>query len=144
MSRLQIPLACLTTCVILLCSSQPARAQFPGYSPAKPVFSPYFNLFRRNEGPFDNYNSYYRPQEQVRRALQDQSAQVQRQSTNIRSLDQRMSLLQGPSGAIRPTGTAAGFMNYSHYFQSRRSSGPSGGRRSWSPPAARSGGYSRY
>jgi hypothetical protein len=139
MDRLLITPAFLIPC-ILLCTVEPAQAQIPGYRPTRPTLSPYFDLYRFEPGPLGGYLSDFRPRQEVRQALQRQSARVQQQSATIRSLDRRMSLVEGPVDLVRPTGTGSGFMNYSHYYLMRGRARSSGSRRSWSAPSARTGG----
>jgi hypothetical protein len=143
MKRLQIPLASMIACILLL-SAEPADAQRPRNIPRSPTLSPYFDLYRLDPGPLGPYHSDFRPRQEFRRAVQQQSARLQRQNTNIRSLDRRMSLVERPPATVRPTGTGSVFMNYSHYYNLRGLSGSSGGRRSWSPQPAQSRGYAGY
>jgi len=143
MNRLQIPLASLIACILLL-SVEPADAQRPRNIPRRPTLSRYFDLYRRDPGPLGPYHSDFRPRQEFRRAVQQQNAGLQRQRANIRSLDRRMTLFERPPATVRPTGTGSVFMNYSHYYNLRGLSGSSGGRRSWSPPPAQSRGYGGY
>lgn len=140
MNRLQIPLAFLIVCILVF-SVQTVHAQRP-YRPTRPTLSPYFDLYRRNPGPLGPYHSDFRPRQEFRRAVQQQNAGLQRQNTNIRSLDRRMSLFERPPATVRPTGTGSVFMNYLHYYNLRGLSGSSGGRHSWSPQPAQSRGGS--
>lgn len=141
MNRMQIRLAFLIAC-LLLSSAATADAQRQRYRPTSPPLSPYFDLFRGGEdaGPLGGYWGSYRPRQDFRRAMQQQGARLQQQATNLRALDQRMSLTQPSPGSVRPTGSHSVFMNYSHYYPLQGRSGSSGGRRSWSPSSARSGG----
>jgi hypothetical protein len=146
MNRLQIPLAFLIVC-ILFCSARPVRAQRPRTPLSRPTLSPYFELFRGSDsgGPLGPYHSDFRPRRRVRRAIEEGRAGLRHTGRTIRSLDRRMSLAERPPEMVRPTGTSSVFMNYSHYYQLRGSSGSSGARRSWSPPPARGrGGYGGY
>jgi len=145
MSRLPLWFALLIFS-IAVSSGQPAQAQTPGYRPARPTLSPYFDLYRRDAGPLGGYHSDFRPRQEFRRSIQQQAAGLQQQNADIRALGQRMSLVEQPSQtSVRPTGTGSVFMNYSHYYQGSGRSGSSRSRRSWSPSAARSGsGYSAY
>jgi hypothetical protein len=144
MSRLPICLALLIFS-IAVSSGQPAEAQFPGYRPARPTLSPYFDLYRRDSGALGPYHSDFRPRQEFRRAIQQQGASLQQQYATISSLDRRMSLVERPPQAVRPTGTGSVFMNYSHYYPTSGRSGSSGSRGSWSPSAGGSGGgYSSY
>ena len=118
MNWLRLVLVFLAVSVVLTCV-RPARAQGFGsrYRPSMPTLSPYFNLYRRDSGPLGNYHTFVRPQQQLRRELQQQSTSIQRQNASLRSLGQQVSRLERPS-SVRPTGTGSVFMNYSHYYPS--------------------------
>ena len=126
MNRIRVSVAILIGCVFLS-SVGTARAQRQRSRPTRPAISDYFNLYRGEPGPLGPYHSDFRPRQQVRRNLQKQAFRLQQQNTQIRALDQRMSLSGGSRGVMRPTGTGSMFMNYSHYYQMGYRS--SGGRR---------------
>lgn len=118
-----------------------SQAQSSGYRPYKPTISPWFNLYNRNTGPLDNYNTYVRPEMELRDTLQQHASGIQRNSTGIRSLGHEVNQLQ-TEGLIRPTGTGSGFMNYSHYYpalgQGRAAAAPAAqhGASSFKPASA--------
>jgi hypothetical protein len=111
---------CLTAAASLLLAGQAAQAQIPGSGPG---MSPWFNLFNKNPGPLGNYNSYVLPQFQVQNAFQQQSNSILQQGAAIQQGNSRLNLLgnqvnklQRGEGMLPPTGHAATFMNYSHYY----------------------------
>ena len=96
-----------------------ASAQYaPRYRPARPTLSPYLNLFRSDAGLLDNYNTFVRPQQQLRETLRRQDLMSQRQGAALNALGQRVTQQQDP--ALRPTGHQSSFMNYSHYYNVQR------------------------
>jgi len=90
------------------------------YRPMSPVLSPYFGLLRPEYGPLPNYHYYVRPRTQVRDTLKRQGSEIRQQDARIRSLRQKSGSVYQQRAWARPTGTGAGFMNYSHYYQFRR------------------------
>jgi len=128
MKRLQLVPALLVGCVFLLCVG-PVHAQRsprfrPGYQPSRPTLSPWFELYRRDSGPLDTYHEFVRPKIQLRDTLRRHSVGLQRQQAGLQRHEAdlqrqgaavgRMMSVMGQ--AIRPTGTASRFMNYSHYY----------------------------
>jgi hypothetical protein len=123
----------LLACV--LC--QPAWAQYPSYygfsggggvgrtgaagrggirrytRPAGPTLPNELNYFRYQNGVLDNYNSYVAPRQQLTNQLQ--SMNYQRELENQQTQKQINQLRETTAA---PTGTGAGFMNYSHYYPS--------------------------
>jgi len=110
--------AILTVAVVAVWVSigQQALAQrnYP-YQPARPLMSPYLNLYRVDSGPLDNYNTFVRPEMALRATLQQQQLASRRQSAGVRALGDEMRW-SGQTGMIRPTGAGASFMNLSHYY----------------------------
>jgi hypothetical protein len=114
----------------------PAQAQIPyrGYAPpAGPSLPHQLEYFRPRSGVLDQYNQFVAPREQLAGQL---SGIVQQQNRDYQAVERQIR----ESDKIREstaaaTGTAAGFMNYSHYYRAR---GPAGARpaRQASPPAA--------
>jgi hypothetical protein len=121
--------------VITLCV---AAAFLPGeanaqrrYQPSRPTFSPYLDLFRRDNGLLDSYNAQIVPR---RRAMQDfnqlqgtvgqQQDTIGRQQEEINGLNQQL-LRYG--SAASPTGKGGSFMTHRRYFGA--GSGGTGGRR---------------
>jgi hypothetical protein len=119
--RLAPLICCLSTAAALALVGQAAQAQ-DLYNPA-PVMSPWFNLFNKNPGPLGNYQSYVRPQLQLQNTIQQQNNGMFQQGVDIQQGNARLNLLgnqvgqlQRGGGLLPPTGHAAGFMYYSHYY----------------------------
>ena len=117
MSRLSV-IGFLAGCIVL-CSVGETLAQQRRWSP-RPAISPYFN-YLRSDAPIDNYNSFVRPRIELQRTLNQQADQIRRQQTGLGSLRDDVTRFQRESGAS-PTGTGAGFMNYSHFYSRPRQS----------------------
>jgi hypothetical protein len=80
-----------------------------------PALSPWLYLNQRsNTGPLDPYTMYVRPQIDLRSTLSQYDTRLNRQSTEIQSLDQQA----GMAGrrVLPPTGVHSVFMTYSHYY----------------------------
>jgi hypothetical protein len=121
--------------------SAEAQQRYTPYQPSTPTISPWMNLYQRNPGPLDNYNTYVRPQIQLRDTLQQQDARIQRQGNSIHLLGQEVTEIQ-QEPTVRPTGSGAGYMNYSHYYPSLGAGGQTpraaaGSRAARTPPPAR-------
>lgn len=89
------------------------------YQPAAggPI-SPYMNFFRNDRvGPLGNYNAFVRPTLNLQSTLQQQNQFLLQQQREIGQLGAQLQpgALQQP---IAPTGTAARFMDYQHYYPS--------------------------
>jgi hypothetical protein len=104
------------TTLFLLVATTSALAQ--GYTPPAGPTLPYqLEYFRPQSGVLDPYNQFVAP----RANLANQLATInQRQNTDFRAVENQIK----ESDRIResraaPTGTSAGFMNYSHYFGGR-------------------------
>lgn len=116
MTQLQARWTSLTIGVLLsLACSVQAQTYNVGQ---QPVISPWFGLYQRNGGPLDNYHTFVRPQIELNDALLRQQNAIQYNSAGLNTLGRDVNQLQDPR-AVRPTGTASGFMNYSHYFPTR-------------------------
>jgi hypothetical protein len=102
--------------LVAVMAAQHGVAQPPvvRYQPSRPTVSPYLNLLRRDVGPLPNYHALVRPQIQQYQNNQVQQYQLQQQRAAIQS--NRQELLRVEAAAIAPTGTGAGFRNYSHYY----------------------------
>jgi hypothetical protein len=123
----------------------------PGYAqgigtpyglPNSPAMSPWLNLYQRQGGPLDPYHMFVQPQMQLRDTLQQQQANLQRQTAGLSALGQTVT-------QISPTGVGAGFMNHGRYFFNQPSAGvhapgaghgAPAGRHAWTPPPAQTGG----
>jgi hypothetical protein len=118
-----------------LCSARPAQAQRRYHIP-RPTFSPYLNYFRADPGPIDPYYSYVLPERRLQRTLAGQSAQIQRQEANIRSLQSRFTQFQY-GGPVAPTGLGSSFGNHMGFYSGLRTGGAGGtGRGSHTRPSA--------
>ena len=111
-------------------SGPAAFAQFAGpsnlqYNPS-PTLSPYLYLFGGTNGfgALNNYNAYVRPLQQQNQFQNQQFYTNNSQSNQISVLQQQLNQLRestglgttGFAGHIRPTGEAATYLNYSHYY----------------------------
>ncbi len=90
----------------------------PRYRPATPTLSPYMDLLRFNDGMLPNYHTFVRPKQEYRRTVQRQDIAIRNQAARIGALGQQVNRIEYHP-AIRPTGAAGGYMNYSHYYQMR-------------------------
>jgi len=102
-----------------------ATAQFPtrGYvPPGGSTLPPQLEYFRPQSGFLDQYNQFIAPREnlanQLRAVAGRQNADFQAVQNQIRQSD----LVRDSDAAA--TGTAAGFMNYSHYFGAKGGGAP--------------------
>jgi hypothetical protein len=85
-------------------------------------FSPWLNLYQRKGGPLDNYHMFVQPAQEQQNALQNLQYGVQHNASAVNSVaDQFSSQAEAYSAAGSPTGNAAGFMNYGHYFNNTSS-----------------------
>jgi hypothetical protein len=117
MSRMATFLAAFVLAAIVF-SAAPAWAQ--GYTPQRPVLSPWLQLEQTNTGPLDNYHTYVQPQIQLNETLRAQNAAIERQQVGLQNLSDQMISPQGRTAAMGPTGQGASFMNYGHYFPVQR------------------------
>lgn len=94
-----------------------AHAQIPraAYTPPAGPTLPYqLDYFRPQLGPLDQYNQFVAPKENLSNTLGNIT---QRQSYDYQALERRVA--EGDQireSRAAATGTAAGFMNYSHYY----------------------------
>jgi hypothetical protein len=80
--------------------------------PAGPTLSPYLNYNRPDFSTLpSDYQSFIVPQQRLQRNLYDLS---RTQQADFRKIEQ--DIQQVRNSAAAPTGTGAGFMNYSHYY----------------------------
>ena len=74
--------------------------------------------FRPQQGLLDNYNQFVAPRQALANQLRTMD---QRQANDFRAVEKKIrqvdSIRESQAAA---TGTSAGFMNYSHYYQSPR------------------------
>jgi hypothetical protein len=100
----------------------PASGQYR--PPGGPTLPTELEYFRPQQGVLDNYNQFVAPRYQLANQLRTMQ---QDQRTSFRALEERIQQSdQIRQPAVAPTGTAAGFMNYSHYY---RGGAARGGRR---------------
>ncbi|MFZ5830229.1 MAG: hypothetical protein ACOY3P_09075 [Planctomycetota bacterium] len=108
--------------VLAVFSASDAFGQSPAPSLIQrpsPLQSPWFDLFRRDGGPLPNYYQFVRPRQEIERQFARQQLVNASQQRQIGSLGARLSAEQrGPQ--LSPTGSAAGFMNYSHFYSGLR------------------------
>ncbi len=127
MKRVQLLLvACFVFSV-----GQSAHAQY-GRRFSAPTLSPWLTN-SRNQSHLGSYLGNVRPEQQLRRTLSQHGASLRRQRAGLSTLGRQMIDFE-QTGSMRPTGTGAGFMNYSHFYQFP---GMSAGRRSMSRPTSR-------
>jgi hypothetical protein len=80
--------------------------------PAGPTLSPYLNYNRPDFSTLpSDYQSFIVPQQRLQRNLYDLA---RTQQADFRRLEQNIQQVR--TSAAAPTGTGAGFMNYSHYY----------------------------
>jgi hypothetical protein len=94
-----------------------AVAQVPYQRYVPPSGSPlpfYLDYFRAQTGVLDQYNQFVAPKGQLENRLRTMSA---KEHVDFRAAERQFQQIR-PSEAA-PTGTAAGFMNYSHYYGSQ-------------------------
>lgn len=129
MTRLTLPIACLT--VLLICGGLHAQRRTPGFV-NRPTLSPYLNLFRANNGGLNSYFAYVRPQLEVQQFVQDATRQVNLNSMAIQqeAIELQQALLPSTQSATlqqRPTSTSAvrrpagRFMSFGTFYPSNAS-----------------------
>jgi hypothetical protein len=138
---------------LLPLSALPAYAQGVGtpYGSPNPALSPWLNLYQKQGGPLDPYHMFVQPQVQLRDTVQQQQANLQRQTAGLSALGDYVTQMADDRNhqKIAPTGVGAGFMTHGRYFGVQASGaghGPAaghGGRRTWTPPPAQSSGAGR-
>jgi hypothetical protein len=84
-----------------------------------PTLSPYLDYFRAPQGPLDSYHEYVRPKINLRNTLTQQDRQLRAQAQGLRKLNSQWQRAQR-TGTLAPTGTGAGFFNYSHFYSGKR------------------------
>lgn len=91
----------------------------------EPFISPYLNLARPGADPGFNYFTLVQPQMQQQRNNEINASRIQGVNSD---LQQAKSSAYGPVQRIRPTGGAATFRNYSHFYPSLGGGGGAGRR----------------
>lgn len=104
-----------------------ASGQIRPYSPPGGATLPgQLEYFRPQSGFLDQYNQFVAPRENLNNQLRAMNAQ---QGTDFRAVQNRLNesdLVRESEAAA--TGTASGFMNYSHYYGNRGGGGGGAGR----------------
>jgi len=109
--------------------ARPASAQLPYRSYAPPggsVLPPQLEYFRPQSGFLDQYNQFVAPRENLNNQLRSISG---RQNTDFQAVQNQIKesdLIRESQAAA--TGSAAGFMNYSHYFGAKGTGAPGASR----------------
>lgn len=106
----------IASCTFDAASAQ--QNQVPRYTPDRPTVSPYINLLRNDTGGVPNYYSFVRPQLDQQAVNRRNAATFQNQGIAVMKLE---TLAAG--GTNRPTGSAATFRNYSHYYPRMQNAG---------------------
>ena len=117
--------------LLMLWTTQEVRAQpRPGVNPsARPAFSPYLNLNRRDTNAAFNYYGIVRPQLHYNSSI----LQLQ-QSTQVLQQQQQ----EGASPSELPaTGHVSGFLSHNKYFLNRGGATPASSRPAAAAPTAR-------
>ena len=84
--------------------------------PGGPELPYYLDYFRPQVGVLDQYNQFVAPKAQLSSQLQ---YMTQQQNADYRAIEKQIQeTKQIRRSAAAPTGTSAGFMNYSHYYGS--------------------------
>ena len=93
-----------------------AWAQQRYRSPSRPTLSSYLDYFCRDNGALgDPYNAWVRPRADLRQTLVQQQQGINNLRQDVRQVDTNLDRVRDSVAA--PTGTGAGFMNYSHYYR---------------------------
>jgi hypothetical protein len=122
-------LACSALLAVAACvQSVQAQAPYRNYAPpAGPTLPHQLEYFRPQSGVLDNYNQFVAPRENLANQLRSITQQQNRDFQSVQEQFKESDRIRESRAA--PTGTAASFMNFSHYFGGR------GGTRS--QPASR-------
>jgi hypothetical protein len=96
-----------------------AQLPFSDISAIRPSVSPYLNLLRSTGGGVSNYHSLVRPQIQARETMLRQQAQINQVQRQAQRGQPGGVPVRG-SQEIRGTGHETAYMNYLHYYPSRR------------------------
>jgi hypothetical protein len=108
-----------------ICAS--AQGQIRGYRPPGGATLPgQLEYFRPQSGVLDQYNQFVAPRENLSNQMRSLAVQQNADFRAVQSqINQRDMVRESEAAA---TGTAAGFMNYSHYFGARATSSAGYGR----------------
>ena len=100
---------------LVLVSATAAHGQGAYRSPAGPTLPPQLNYFRRDIGVLDQYNGIVAPTIQAQQAVQQLQSGISQQSSQLQNLQGQIQQIRDVPTAR--TGTASGFMKYSHYYR---------------------------
>ena len=107
MKTFSTALCCLLLCVVFASVAVGQQPYQRYQSPYGPTLAPELNYFRRDPGALSNYQTFVRPQRQLRSSLQNLRSSVARQQNQLRTLQQ---------GVPTQPKTHATFLNYSHFY----------------------------
>ena len=108
-------LIALTWVWLVLVSATAAHGQGAYRSPAGPTLPPQLNYFRRDIGVLDQYNGIVAPTIQAQQAVQQLQSGISQQSSQLQNLQGQIQQIR--EAPMARTGTASGFMKYSHYYR---------------------------
>jgi hypothetical protein len=110
-----------------------ASGQIRPYTPPGGATLPgQLEYFRPQSGFLDQYNQFVAPRENLNNQMRAMGAQQNAEFQAVQNRINQSDMVRESEAAA--TGTASGFMNYSHYYGNRGGGGGMGGRR---PTAAR-------
>ena len=127
MSSIRFLVLCGVVCLAVSVSSS-VNAQPPTakrYVPSRPTFSPYLDYFRRDVGMLNPFHAFQTRTIRQNQMIQQQRDQMARDQHQLRRQRQELTRVQGEVRRFRetgagPTGRAATFMSYSHYFGAQK------------------------
>jgi len=103
------------------CDSVQAQVPYRVYNPPGGQMLPnQLEYFRPQSGVLDQYNQFVAPRENLANQFRSIAARQNRDYESVQNRLQQSDMIREPEAAA--TGTAAGFMNYSHYFGSNGAS----------------------
>jgi len=123
MTRLRVLLVLLVAGIVFSFGQQalaqwaPAQQTHGLYGPYGGLSNPWWGLFRRNIGPFDNYHNYVQPEIRMRDFNRRQQTTIYQQAATIEALQQETSRLRRLT--LPATGVRAGWMTHGGYFQTQ-------------------------
>ena len=109
----------LTAVAFLAGPVEAEQLPFSNALPNRPTVSPYLNLLSTNNPGVSNYLTLVRPQLQQRDEMIRQQAQIRQIQRQVERGQPGGVPVRG-SQEIRGTGHETGFMNYLHYYPTRR------------------------
>jgi hypothetical protein len=113
--------------------AKPAAGQLPyrNYTPpGGAVLPPQLEYFRPQSGLLDQYNQFVAPRENLANQLRSMAGQQNADFQAVQNKIKESDLIRESEAAA--TGTAAGFMNYSHYY-GNKGTGQLGSQRQITP-----------